>query len=281
MINVIEHFLDTILKPIVPFTYIDYTQNDSILVILNNEYSLELINDMYSDYVVIPRFMQLEKNYKELEYVDWSVCKGIILLHYGIYRFDNNQNVLSEKMNDVVIKSENYLNENAKLILEKYIPRVELNVDKLQRLISKEKGYEVVIKVNQSPLALHYASQRNLNTFARRGVLTPEYIVKTKRNPMILENDDIQKSIDHFEEEYLEYYNEFTSNEIMLNPTPNWSVVKNYGIVSFGKDESEASLIEDINKHTMLVVLKADMLGGYKSIPLSDSFEMEYGSLND
>ena len=79
--------------------------------------------------------------------------------------------------------------------------------------------------------------------------------------------------------EYLEYYNQFTSNETMLNPTPNWAVVKNYGTVSFGKNEKEASIIEDINNHTMTAVLRADMLGGYESISLADSFDMEYWEL--
>ena len=65
----------------------------------------------------------------------------------------------------------------------------------------------------------------------------------------------------------------------MINPTPNWAVVKNYGTVSFGKNEKEASIIEDINNHTMTAVLKADMLGGYKSISLADSFDMEYWEL--
>jgi len=110
-------------------------------------------------------------------------------------------------------------------------------------------------------------------------VLTPEHIIRTKREPLILEDDDIQSEIDKYKENYIKYFNTYKKDEIMLNPAPNWVVVKNFGTVSFGKNEKEANIIEDINNHTMKAVSKADMLGGYKSISLQDSFEMEYWEL--
>ena len=275
--------VEAILHAIIPFKYVDHTHSDAVVTISNSENGLEHINEVYPNYLVIPYvmpgFILAQKIYHELKDIDWDKCEGIILHNHGIFTFDNDPKVSYEKMIDGVTKAEEFLDKNAELIIEKYVPRADLDIDSLQKYISKEKGYDVFVKVNQSPLALHYASTRDMKNIATRGVLTPEHIIRTKRNPMILEDDDIQKSIDLFEEEYLEYYNQFTSNEIMLNPTPNWAVVKNYGTVSFGKNEKEASIIEDINNHTMQAVLRADMLGGYQSISLSDSFEMEYWEL--
>lgn len=272
-----------IIHAIIPFKYVEHTQCDAIITISNSENGIGNIRELYSNYLIIPYVMPgfklVQTIYNATKNIDWITCEGIIIHNHGIFTFDNDPKISYEKMIYSVNKAEGFLDEHAELIIEKFVPRFELDIDKLQRLISKEKGYEVVIKVNQSPLALHYASQRNLTSFAKRGVLIPEHILRTKRDPMILENDDIQKSIDLFEEEYLEYYNEFTSNEIMLNPTPNWAVVKNYGTVSFGKDYDEASIIENINNHTMKAVLKADRLGGYLSINLEDCFEMEYWEL--
>lgn len=275
--------VEAILHAIIPFKYVDHTHSDAVVTISNSENGLEHINEVYPNYLVIPYvmpgFILAQKIYHELKDIDWDKCEGIILHNHGIFTFDNDPKVSYEKMIDGVTKAEEFLDKNAELIIEKYVPRADLDIDSLQKYISKEKGYDVFVKVNQSPLALHYASTRDMKNIATRGVLTPEHIIRTKRNPMILEDDDIQKSIDLFEEEYLEYYNQFTSNEIMLNPTPNWAVIKNYGTVSFGKNEKEASIIEDINNHTMQAVLRADMLGGYQSISLSDSFEMEYWEL--
>ena len=275
--------VEAILHAIIPFKYVDHTHSDAVVTISNSENGIEYINEIYPNYLVIPYvmpgFILAQTIYNQSKNIDWESCEGIILHNHGIFTFDNDAKKSYEKMIEGVTKAEMFLDKNAPLVLEKYVPSATLNVENLQALISKEKGYDVFVKINQSALALHYASQKDLTSLATRGVLTPEHIIRTKRDPMIIENGNIQEALDHFEEEYLEYYNQFTSNEIMLNPSPNWAVVKDFGTVSFGKNEKEASVIEDINNHTMRAVLRADLLGGYESISLSDSFDMEYWEL--
>ncbi len=64
-----------------------------------------------------------------------------------------------------------------------------------------------------------------------------------------------------------------------MNPAPNYAVIKNVGVVLFGKNEKEVNVMNDIVEHTMMAVLRADKLGGYESISISDSFDMEYWEL--
>ncbi len=118
-----------------------------------------------------------------------------------------------------------------------------------------------------------------MKSFATRGVLTPEHIIRTKREPLILEDNNIQKAIDKYKQNYIEYFKKFAKDEVMLNPSPIWIVVKNYGTITIGKNEKEANIIDDITTHTMKAVLQADKLGGYESISLKNSFEMEYWEL--
>jgi len=275
--------IEACLHAMIPFKHVDQTNSDAVLTISNCENGMEYIKELYPNHLILPYVMTgfhlVEAVQSQLQNIDWENCEGIILHNHGIFTFDDDAKVSYEKMINSVTKAEEFLDENAPLVLGKYVPKMKLDIDKLTQLISKEKGYEVFVKINQTALALHYASQKNLQKLTTRGVLTPEHIIRTKRNPMIIEDKDIQKAIDTFEEEYLEYYSEFTSNEIMINPTPNWAVVKNFGTLSFGATEEEALLIEQINNHTMKAVLRADLLGGYKSISLSDSFEMEYWEL--
>jgi len=275
--------VEAILHAIIPFKYVDHTHSDAVVTISNSENGIDYINKIYPNHLVIPYvmpgFILAQTIYNELQNINWETCEGIILHNHGIFTFDNDSKKSYEKMILGVSKAEEFLDKNAPLVLKEYSVENNLNIKKLQAILSKEKGYDVVIKVNQSPLALHYSSQNNIQNLATRGVLTPEHIIRTKRNPLIIEDENIQDSLDNFEEDYLEYYNQFTSNEIMINPSPNWAVVKNYGTLSFGKTEKEASIIEDINNHTMQAVLRADLLGGYESISLSDSFDMEYWEL--
>ncbi len=275
--------VEAILHAIIPFKFVDHTHADAVVTISNSIDGEKYIKEVYPNFLVIPYvmpgFILAHTIYKMIQGLDWESCEGIILLNHGIFTFDDDAKKSYDKMIDAVTLAENFLDKNAPLEIEKYSPRGMLDIDKLQQIISSEKGYEVFVKVNQSPLALHYASTRNLKTFATRGVLTPEHIIRTKREPLILEDDNIQSAIDRYKEDYTAYFNTHKKDEIMLNPSPNWVVVKNFGTVSFGKNEKEASIIEDINNHTMNAVLKADMLGGYESISLQDSFEMEYWEL--
>ena len=275
--------VEAILHAIIPFKFVDHTHADAIVTITNNDFGKYNIEELFPNFLVVdyimPGFILAHTIYKLTRDIDWDKCEGIILLNHGIFTFDNDPKKSYDKMIYAVSKAEEFLDDRANLVIEKYMPRATLDVQKLQKIISEAKGYDVVIKVNQSPLALHYASQRNLQQKATKGVLTPEHIIRTKRTPMILEDDDIQKAVDSYKDDYIAYYEEFKKDEVCLNPAPNWAVVKNFGTVSFGKNEKEASIIEDVNNHTMKAVLRADILGGFESISLKDSFEMEYWEL--
>jgi len=275
--------VEAILHAIIPFKYVDHTHSDAIVTLSNNINGQEIIKELFPNYLIVPYvmpgFILAHTIYEMSKDIQWDKCEGIILHNHGIFTFDDDAKKSYDKMIDAVSMAEDYLDKNASITIEKYTPRTILDIVKLQDIISKEKGYDVYIKQDQSPLALHYASQRDIQNIATRGVLTPEHIIRTKRVPVIFEDDDFQSAIDEYKALYMEYFESFATDEICLNPAPNWAIVKNWGIVTFGKDEKEANIINDIVQHTMLAVLRADMLGGYESISLKDSFDMEYWEL--
>jgi len=178
-----------------------------------------------------------------------------------------------------VSQAQEFLKTNAIVDIKPLHVKSEVDIEKLKMLIEKAKGHEVTLHVNQSALALNYASAENLSKFATRGVLTPEHIIRTKRVPLIVENESLETSIENFKTEYKNYFDEFSKDEICLNTAPNYAVIKEFGIVTFGKNEKETLILNDIVEHTMLAILRADKLGGYQGISLKDCFEMEYWEL--
>jgi rhamnose utilization protein RhaD (predicted bifunctional aldolase and dehydrogenase) len=152
-------------------------------------------------------------------------------------------------------------------------------MERLRSVISRAKGHDIVLKVNQTQLALKYASNPHIEEFATRGVLTPEHIIRTKHQPLIIDDNNIDEALEEYMEGYKEYFEAFASDEIMLNPAPNYAVIKDFGVVLFGKSEKEVNVLNDVIEHTMMAVLRADMLGGYESISMADSFAMEYWEL--
>lgn len=275
--------VEAILHAIIPFKFVDHTHADSIVTISNSKTGKENIKKLFPDFLIIPYvmpgFILAQTIYNMSKNIDWYKCKGIILHNHGIFTFDNDAKISYTKMINAVTKAEKFLQKFANIRLKTPNTKKKIDIKRIQNIISKHKGFEVVLNVNKSDLAYTYASKNDLEFFTCRGVLTPEHIIRTKRVPLVLKDDNFEEAIKKYEDEYIKYFKEFSTDEICLNPSPNYAVIKDFGIVSFGKNEKEASIINDIVKHTMQAVLQADMLGGYKSIDKKDSFAMEYWEL--
>ncbi len=274
--------VEAILHAIIPFKFVDHTHADAVVTISNNKNGIENIKKVFPNFLIIPYvmpgFVLAKTIYDMAKDYDWSKSDGIILHNHGIFTFDDDAKKSYDKMIAAVSQAEKFLEDNAKLELPS-LDAKEFDLSVLKELISKEKGYEVSLVINQDKEALYYASQDNLKSNVTKGVLTPEHIIRTKRVPLVLENSDIQSAIDEYKKDYVEYFKSYAKDEICLNPAPNYAVIKEFGIVCFGKNEKEASIINDIVSHTISAVLKSEKLGGYVSISQKDSFEMEYWEL--
>jgi len=273
--------VEAILHAIIPYKFVDHTHADAVVTISNSVNGQEHIKALFPNYLIIdyvmPGFILAQEIYKQTQDFDWDKCEGIILHNHGIFTFDDDAKRSYDKMIDAVSHAEDFLRDNALYGIEK-VRADAFDMESLQSLMSYYKAYEVVTHHNGSPLALYYASLPIEKLY--RGVLTPEHIIRTKRHPLVLKNgDDIEAKILEYMGEYEAYFEAFKRDEIMLNAAPNYAVIEGYGVVSFGKNEKEVNIINDIISHTIVAVLRADMLGGFESISLMDSFDMEYWEL--
>ncbi len=275
--------VEAILHALIPFKFVDHTHADAIVTISNAVTGKENIKKLFANFLIVdyvmPGFILAHEIYKMTKDLDWETIDGIILHNHGIFTFDDDAKKSYDKMIDAVSKAEDFLDTNAVVNIEHKYMHSDCNIMKIVKVVSKLKGYDVSININQTPLAAFYASQENLQAFASRGVLTPEHIIRTKRVPLIMEDTNLEERLEEYMKEYEAYFEEFAFNKVLLNPAPNYMIIKNLAVISFGKTRQEAAIVNDIVEHTMLAVLRADKLGGYQSISLKDSFDMEYWEL--
>ncbi|MBT3882203.1 MAG: oxidoreductase [Campylobacteraceae bacterium] len=266
--------VEAILHALIPYKFVDHTHADAVVTISNSNSGIENISKIYPNFLIVPYVMpgfilaQTIHNMTKDNF-DWKKCEGIILHNHGIFTFDNDSKKSYSKMIDAVSLAENFLNTNANIEIK------NINFRDFDTSVFTSE----FMNINNSKLAQLYSSQDNLKEFASRGVLTPEHVIRTKRIPLIIEDENIETALEEYKEEYIAYFNKFSNDEICLNQYPKYAIIKNFGIVSFGKTQKEADIINDIISHTMLAVLKADKLGGYKSISIKDTFNMEYWEL--
>ncbi len=190
--------VEAILHAIIPFKVVDHTHADAIVTISNSENGISNIQKLFPNFLIVPYimpgFILASKINEMIQGLDWSTCKGIILHNHGIFTFDNDAKASYEKMIDAVSLAEDFLAENAKIDFKDITPK-EFDVKSLK--------IDEFMNINQTPLALNYASKENLTEFVTRGVLTPEHILRTKRIPIVLEDENIQDALENYRREYV------------------------------------------------------------------------------
>ena len=193
--------VEAILHALIPYKVVDHTHADAIVTISNSLNGKKHIKELFPNFLIVdyimPGFLLAQKIYEMTKEFDWNRCEGIILHNHGIFTFDNDAKKSYDKMINSVTKAEEFLDTNATLNIPKSTAK-DYKIDKLSTLISKAKGYEVITKLNSSDIAIYYSLQNNLKEFARRGVLTPEHIIRTKREPLIIEDENIEDSLNSY-----------------------------------------------------------------------------------
>ncbi|MDT8339762.1 MAG: bifunctional aldolase/short-chain dehydrogenase, partial [Sulfurimonas sp.] len=276
--------VEAILHAIIPFKFVDHTHTDAVVTITNTQGGEEKIKELYGERVLVipyimPGFVLAKLIYDMTRDVDWSELEGMVLMNHGLFTFNDDAKKSYEKTIELVDKAEKYLEaKGANLHVEKSDVSCELlTLAKIRKEVSNLKGRATISILNDSDLAVHFSKQ-NVEKIATEGPLTPDHVIRTKRVPAIL-GDDFRADLADFVKEYKEYFQAYKTDETLLNPAPNFAILKGAGTLSFGASAKEANIIKDINDHTFEAIIKAEKLGGYKALSAQHIFEVEYWSL--
>ncbi len=277
--------IEAILHAIIPYTFVDHTHADAVVTLTNTPKGKELVQKLYGEHMLIidyvmPGFELAKHIYEITRNLDWDSLSGMILMHHGVFTFDNDAKCAYEKMINIVTVAETYLAEHVTLACGDCEGKGDKSIAEAVGIeASKLRGCELFPLLIDSPRAQLFSILPNLESLVKRGGLTPEHVIRIKPFPAIIAND-IAEGIAQFATDYKDYFDANASNEhICLDLTPRYTVIKGLGIVVLGKDEKESRIIGEIVKHTITAILSAEQLGGWGSLTLSQMFEMEYWEL--
>jgi rhamnulose-1-phosphate aldolase/alcohol dehydrogenase len=161
---------------------------------------------------------------------------------------------------------------------------------KLRAKLSQEKP--VILHYDDSPEALAFAGAQNTPTFVRRGMSTPEHILRCSRVPLYVDADlgtlppaDAQRALaeamTRFRSECVEAFDRHrgSGSGPMLDPVPRVIVLPGLGLVTAMKDKANAVVSNLCYRHVIRVMEAAEGLGGFQFIDEKDAFEIEYWPL--
>ena len=280
--------IEAIVHAVIPYRFVDHTHADAILSLTNSPNGKQNIIEVFGDKVIIvpyvmPGFDLAKKVKKQLMKADMKKVEGMILMNHGIFTFHDDAKKSYQLMIKLVTKAERFIKKSIgskKSSKSKSSPPKASDLSLIRKIVSEWRGCPVNSHFDNSELACEFANLKNLSSVASRGPLTPDHVIRTKRIPLVVASD-IKKSIDKYAADYIKYFNKYSSNEMtMLDPAPRWAVLPRKGILTFGCNKKELTIVKDIVKHTIKTILKTELaFGGWKALNASKLFEIEYWEL--
>lgn len=230
--------------------------------------------------------------------------EGLLLAKHGIFTMGETARDAYERMIEMVTLMERYVAEAGAppaslhpVALPAEPPAAEAILPVLRgilaRLAGKDWPNRWLLHPRASARIRCFVNGQGLADYARRGVATPEQVIRIKSAPAILPAVDradltswataAEAAIRDFIRAYQDYFERHNARDggikKQLDPLPRVFAIPGFGIIGIGKSAAEARISADVAEAWIDAVLDAESLGGFESITEADHFDMEYWSL--
>lgn len=298
--------VETLLHAYLPQKFIDHTHSvvsTAIACLPDAEAVCQRIFGGRVGFVpyIMPGF-QLAKTAAEVFERDPSV-QGLLLAKHGIFTMGETAREAYELMIEMVTLMEDYVagssRDNPGLAP---VPLPGPAADAadifplLRGLLAEAAPAGVprrwLLNHRTSPRIRRFVDGAGLADYGRRGVATPEQVIRIKSAPAILPpvTADLagwrraaESAIGTFIAEYRAYFDRHNARvggiKTALDPLPRVLAIPGFGIVGVGKTAVEARVSSDVAEAWIDAVLDAESVGRFESITEADHFDMEYWSL--
>lgn len=279
--------VEAILHAVLPYKYVDHTHADALVTITNTPTGDARIREVYGDsVVVIPYVMPGFDLAREVarrfaaEANDQTV--GMVLMNHGLFSFGDDARSSYERMIALVNRAEDYLRAAEAWDIPAVPPTEtdggrQLRLADLRRRVSAAAGKPMLLSSDRSDAALAFCARDDLDSISRRGPATPDHVIRTKRVPLVGED------VEGYVADYRRYFDEQSvqaRGEVqMLDPAPRVILDPALGLVSVGKSAADADIVNDIYRHTIEIIQRAERLESWQALPAKDIFEVEYWEL--
>jgi rhamnose utilization protein RhaD (predicted bifunctional aldolase and dehydrogenase)/NAD(P)-dependent dehydrogenase (short-subunit alcohol dehydrogenase family) len=279
--------VEAILHALLPYKFVDHTHTDALVTIMNTPSGRERVTDIYGDSVVVipyvmPGFLLARLCYQEFPKQVNTKTVGMVLMNHGLFTFGETAQASYERMITLVAKAEKYLKRKGAWKLE--TPKVHLSTSpqleplaSLRRDISKLAGQPMLVARHTDKEALAFAQRKDVASIATRGPATPDHVIRTKRVPLV------GRDLEAYSKSYSKYFEKLAKRSktslMMLDTAPRVILDAELGLLTVGKTASERKIVEDIYRHTIEIISRAEKLESWQALPEKAIFEVEYWDL--
>lgn len=279
--------VEAILHAILPHRYVDHTHADAVIAVSNAPSGESRLREIYGEAVVVipyvmPGFDLARLCAERFPAEAGPRTEGMVLLSHGIFSFGESARESYERMIALVTRAEEYLARRAAWSLPAPTARPEAaprrrEIASLRQAVSRAAGFPLVLSVSDDARFLAFARRPDAAAISQRGPATPDHVICTKRLPLL------GRDVEGYAAAYRRYFEEHAPSareqKTMLDPAPRAILDPELGCCAAGRSAREAAEVLAIYRHTMDVIERAELLGGWRALSARDLFEVEYWDL--
>jgi len=300
--------VETLLHAFLPHDYIDHTHATAMLALADLPDAERVVRQIYGDRLVCVPFMMpgfaLARAAADIFDANPHV-EGLLLLNHGHFAFGDTAKQSYDRLIEHTNMAVDWLTKTAGTApkqasghnAEMQARAVEI-LPVLRGIIGERAAAFTgnrdcpmpVMDLRTGANVQAFLARADLAGLARRGVATPDHVIRTKNHPLLLDAGTlaggraaIAAAVDAFINEYAAC---FTANnarsgggKTMLLPTPNLAWIEGVGVVGIGANAGAASAAGDLAAQNMAVMTWGEACGGFHPVGPEKLFDMEYWSL--
>ena len=290
--------VETLLHAFLPHRYVDHTHATPFLILANLPNAEAICQEIFGNRLgIVPYIMpgfNLAKKAAEIFDLNPKV-EGLLLLNHGHFAFGNT----AKASYNLIISHTNEVADYLKMTKPTSIG-VRQKIEKRNILpvlrgaiaeVHKEIGIKMpILNVRNCSDVMSFFERSDVEALAKRGMASPDHVLRTKGQPLILTKQDLKGGKEHiigkikrFESDYRDYFDRQARNasesKKLISPDPKHAWIEGVGVVGLGSSSAAASAAADLAEQNLRVRSIGEDAGGFYPLGEKDMFDCEYWSL--
>jgi rhamnulose-1-phosphate aldolase/alcohol dehydrogenase len=293
--------IETLLHALIPEAAVDHTHADAMLGLANTRRGEALVRRVLGERLLWIPYIQpgfaLSRRVAEA-YRRQPGSHGAVLAHHGLITWGPDGATSYRRTIEYVTRAERYLGRQrrrhplapagAAAAPEERLQVLRAVLPALRGTLSRTR--RVCISFTDTPDVLAFVSARRLPALARIGPATPDHMLRTKRVPLVLQGTGhragrdpsaaIERQVARYVRAHERYVRRFGQRgQRVVDPFPRVIVLPRVGLLTTGKDATEAGMVAQLYRHAIAIMRDAEAAGGYTSVSPREAFNVEYWPL--
>ncbi len=278
--------VEAILHALLPFKFVDHTHADAIVTLTNSPGGADRIREVFGDtVVVIPYVMpgfDLARACAE-RYAAAPQTVGMVLMNHGIFSFGETARESYDRMIALVTRAEEHLAAQARLepaAVAVRGARARSPGARWRRCAPPSRAPPGSPRCSRCTTTTGASPSRGAVTWRRsrsggRRRPTTSSAPSGCRCSAATWRGTWRPTARYFEE----HAPKAREPKTMLDPAPRVVLDAELGVGAVGRSAKEAAIVFDVYGHTMDIIERATLLGGWQALPAKELFDVEYWDL--